>query len=243
METMSTTQKLIIDIETIGEDFDALDKATQENLTRWIKKDSDSESEYKLALEDVKNELGFSPLTGEIVAIGVLDFHKNEGAVYYQAPGQKNEEVKEDGMTFKQMTEEEMLKHFWKLAEHYDTFVTFNGRTFDVPFLMVRSAIKGIRPTKDLMQGRYIWQQRNSTAVHIDLFDMLTFYGATRRKGGLHLWSRAFGIESPKSGGVSGEDVMPLFKKKKFLDIAKYNVGDLRATRLLYEKWENYLNF
>ena len=241
---MSTaTNKLVIDIETIGEDFDALDKATKENLTRWIKKDSDTESEYRLALQDVKNELSFSPLTGEVVAIGLLDYHKNEGAVYYQAPGQKNAELKEEGISFKQMTEKEMLQKFWELATRYEIFITFNGRTFDIPFLMVRSAIHGVRPTKDLMQGRYPWQQRNNSAIHIDLIDVLSFYGATRRKGSLHLWSRAFGIESPKAGGVSGEDVGPLFKKKKFLEIARYNVGDIRATRELYTKWEDYLSF
>ncbi len=239
---MPQTNKLILDIETVGEDFDKLDHATQENLTRWIKKDSENDASYKLALQDIKNELSFSPLTGEIVAIGVLDYYKNEGGVYYQAPGQKNEEIKEDGISFKQMEEEEMLRKFWELATHYEVFVTFNGRGFDVPFLMVRSAIKGVRPTKDLMQARYAWQQRNNSAVHVDLLDVLSFYGATRRKGSLHLWSRAFGIPSPKANGVAGDDVGPLFKKKKFLDIAKYNVGDLRATRALYEKWEGYLN-
>jgi DNA polymerase elongation subunit (family B) len=239
---MSNTQKLVIDIETIGESYDSLDKATQENLTRWIKRDSDSEEEYKIALEDLKNGLGFSPLTGEIVAIGALDYHKNEGGVYYQAPGQKNEEIKEDGISFKQMTEEEMLRKFWELAERYQVFITFNGRAFDMPFIITRSAIKGIRPTKDLMRGRYLYQN-NPDALHIDLAEQLSFYGATRRKGSLHLWSRAFGIPSPKSGGVTGDDVGPLFKKKKFLEIAKYNVGDIRATRLLYEKWEKYLSF
>ena len=240
---MSTTQKLILDIETIGENFESLDAATQENLTRWIKKDSDNENEYKLALQDLKNGLGFSPLTGEIVAIGVIDYYKNEGGVYYQAPGQKNEEVKEDGISYKQMTEEGMLQKFWELATRYDTFITFNGRSFDIPFLMVRSAIHNIRPTKDLMQGRYAWQQRNNTAIHIDLLDMLSFYGAVRRKGSLHLWTRAFGIPSPKSGGVTGDDVGPLFKNKKFLDIARYNALDIRATRELYSKWEQYLSF
>ena len=239
---MTQSNKLVIDIETIGEDFDSLDHETKENLTRWIKKDSDSEDEYKIALEDLKNGLGFSPLTGEIVAIGLLDYHKNEGGVYYQAPGQKNEEIKEDGISFKQMTEEEMLRKFWELAERYQVFITFNGRAFDMPFIMARSAIKGIRPTKDLMRGRYLYQN-NPDALHIDLLEQLSFYGATRRKGSLHLWSRAFGIPSPKSGGVTGDDVGPLFKKKKFLEIAKYNVGDIRATRLLYEKWEKYLAF
>src|SRR3954462_10960338 len=115
MRLMSTTQKLVLDIETIGEDFDSLDHATQENLTRWIKKDSDNEDEYKLALQDLKNGLGFSPLTGQIVAIGVLDYYKNEGAVYYQAPGQKNPDTKEDGIKFEQMTEEAMIRKFWEL--------------------------------------------------------------------------------------------------------------------------------
>ena len=148
--TMSTaTNKLVIDIETIGEDFEKLDHATRENLTRWIKRDSDSDEEYKVALEDLKNGLGFSPLTGEIVAIGLLDYHKNEGGVYYQAPGQKIEETKEDGISFKQMTEEEMLRKFWELAARYQVFITFNGRAFDIPFIVIRSAIHGIRPTKD----------------------------------------------------------------------------------------------
>jgi len=239
---MSTIHKLVTDIETVGEDFEALDKTTRENLTRWIKRDADSDNEYKLALDDLKTGLGFSPLTGEIVAIGALDCQKNEGAVYYQAPGQRNAELKEDGITFKQMTEVEMLRKFWELAEHYQVFITFNGRAFDMPFLMIRSAILGVRPTKDLMRGRYLYQN-NPDSLHIDLAEQLSFYGAVRRKGNLHLWSRAFGIPSPKSGGVTGDDVGPLFKKKKFLEIAKYNVGDIRATRELYLKWEEYLQF
>ena len=239
---MPTHQKLIIDIETIGEDFDSLDKATQENLTQWIRRESDNDDDYERALTELKGRMGFSPLTGEIVAIGVLDYYKDAGVVYFQAPGEKNEEQIENGITFKQSSEKDMLQKFWEGARQYDYFITFNGRAFDIPFLMTRSAIHGIRPTKDLMRGRYVYQH-NPDAIHIDLFDQLTYYGAVRKKGGLHLWSRAFGIESPKSGGVTGDDVGRLFSEKKFLDIAKYNVGDLRATKALYEKWETYLAF
>ena len=246
---MPNSQKLILDIETIGEDFDALDHDTQENLTRWIKKESSTEEEYQTALADLKNELGFSALTGEIVVIGVLDHYKNEGVVYFQAPGEKIDEStlrqaqgKEPGITFKQASEKEMLQKFWDGAKQYEQFITFNGRGLDIPFMMVRSAVHGIRPTKDLMRGRYLYQQ-DPRALHIDLQDQLTFYGSARRKGSLHLWSRAFGIESPKADGITGDDVSRLFKEKKFLDIAKYNVGDLRATKALYEKWETYLQF
>ena len=204
------------------------------------KKESSSEIEYKEALRELKSGLGFSPLTGEIVVIGVLDCGKNQGVVYFQAPGEDIKEFSKDNITFKQATEKEMLEKFWQGAKEYDEFIGFNSRGFDVPFIMTRSAIHGVKPTRNLMEGRYLYQQRDGK--HIDLQDQLTFYGAVWKKGNLHLWSRAFGIKSPKSEGVTGDDVGQLFKDKKFLEIAKYNAGDLRATKELYEKWEKYLN-
>ncbi len=239
---MSTTPaKLVFDIETIGENFDELDETTQGVLTQWLAREAADKDEYQRLLDDVKNGLGFSPLTGQIVVIGVLDVEKDKGGIYYQSPKVKAERFEEDGIAFEAMTEVQMLEKFWEVAKQYQVFVTFNGRSFDVPFLMVRSAINGVRPTKNLMFGRYLYQQ-HTDAIHIDLLDQLSFQGAVRRKGSLHLWSRAFGIESPKAQGITGDDVGGLFKKKKYLDIARYNVGDLRATGALYEKWEKYFN-
>lgn len=239
---MSNIKKLVFDIETIGEDFENLDDATKESLTRWIERESENDDDYERALADLKDGLGFSPLTGEIVAIGALDPDTNQGAVYFQAPGKKIKESEEEGIAFKPQTEKQMLESFWKLAERVEVFVSFNGRSFDAPFLMIRSAILGVRPSKDLMRARYLYQQ-NPNAVHIDLLDQLTFYGAMRRKGSLHLWSRAFGVKSPKESGVTGDDVGRLFKEKKYLEIAKYNVGDLSATAELFKRWQDYLRF
>ena len=175
---------LVFDIETIGENFDKLDVTTQESLTRWIRKESQNEEEYRAALEDMKNGLGFSPLTGEIVVIGVFDSEKDKGAIYYQAPGQKNKDFEDNGIVYRQCAEKEMLEKFWEGAKQYNEFISFNGRAFDVPFIIVRSAVHGIRPTKDLMYNRYINSQR-SNAVHIDLLDQLSFYGTVRKKGNL----------------------------------------------------------
>ena len=232
--------QLIFDIETIGEDFDKLDRTTQESLTRWIRKESQNEEEYRAALEDMKNGLGFSPLTGEIVVIGVFDAEKDKGAIYYQAPGEKNKDFEENGIVYRQCTEKEMLERFWEGAKQYNEFVSFNGRAFDVPFIIVRSAVYKIKPTKDLMYNRYINSQK-SNAVHIDLLDQLSFYGTVRRKGSLHLWCRVFGIASPKAEGVTGDDVGQLFKEKEFSTIAKYNSRDLFATRDLYRHWRDYV--
>jgi len=234
--------RLIFDIETIGEDFDKLDKTTQENLTRWIKKEAESENDYRRELENVKNGMGFSPLTGEVVAIGVLDYDKNQGVIYFQAPDKKIKDFEENGFRFKQATEKEMLESFWNGARNYQEFISFNGRGFDVPFLMIRSAVYGIRPSKNLMSNRYLGSQ-NYEAKHIDLMDQFSFYGALRKKGNLHLYARAFGIKSPKAKGITGDDMGRLFKEGKFEDIAKYNKNDLIATKELFDYWDKYLKF
>ncbi len=231
--------KLVFDIETVGEDFDSIDDSTKENLMRWLKREAQSETEYNSMLEDLKNSLGFSPLTGKVVAVGVLDISKNNGVVYYSTDDNIPSETEEDNFKFKIASEAEMLEKFWQGAKEYSEFISFNGRSFDVPFLMIRSAINRIKPTIDLLSYRYLNMQKGG-AVHIDLFDQLSFYGAVRKKSSLHLWCRAFGIPSPKAD-VTGDDVARLFKEKQFLKIAKYNTRDLIATKELYNYWYQYL--
>lgn len=229
---------LIFDIETIGESWEAMDTTTQTVLSRWIHKTAKTKNEEQSQLTDLKEGLGFSPLTGKIVAIGVYDLERKQGAVYYTGLGTEvDEEV--DSYMLKQRTEKEMLEDFWEGAKSYDTFVTFNGRGFDVPFLLHRSIACGVMPTCDLMAGRYLYQQK--TVKHVDLQDQLTFYGAMFKKPSLHLFCRAYGIESPKSEGVSGDDVATLFANRQFKDIARYNAHDVTATAILYEKWLMYL--
>ncbi len=229
---------LIFDIETVGDNWDALDTTTQQALSRWVDRTAKNETEHEAALVDLRDGLGFSPLTGEVVAIGLYDLERGQGAVYYQSNSEEADLV-EGEYILKSRTEREMLEDFWEGAKSYDTFVTFNGRRFDVPFLNLRSAIHGIRPAKDLMDGRYLYQQKNVS--HIDLQDQLTYYGAMYRKPSLHLFCRSFGIDSPKANGVAGDDIAKLFRTEKFRDIARYNAQDVIATTELYKKWLSYL--
>ena len=219
--------KLIFDIETVGVDFDTLDERAQEYLIKAARTPEEAEK--------VRDNLSFSPLTGQIVAIGILNPDTDKGAVYFQAPELKLEQSEEAGVQYIPCTEEEILRHFWDIIRHYDQFITFNGRSFDCPYLMVRSAIHKIKPSKNLMPNRY-WDD------HIDLYDRLGFFGAVRRIMTLHMWCQAFGIKSPKEDGVDGHEVASLYRDKEYLKIAKYCFGDLRATAQLYDYWAKYIN-
>lgn len=233
--------KLVFDIETIGHDWEALDELTKKDLTRWVKRELETDESFSFKTDNIKDEMGLSPLTGEIVSIAIYDVDREAGAVYFQAPNvEKPIFFEEGGIKYQSMTEVEILKTFWNIAQKYQEFITFNGRGFDAPFMMIRSAILDIVPTIDLMDGRYLYQQKN--IKHIDIYDQMTFYGATTKKGSLHLFCRAFDIPSPKKN-VEGNEVGKLFKEKEYEKIARYNVGDVIATRELYLRWEKYLKF
>lgn len=223
--------KLIFDIETVGVDFNSLDEKAKEFLLFY--------AESPEEIENVKNGLGFSPLTGEIVAIGILNPDTDKGAVYFSAGGgsasggQRTED--ENAQYIPCSSEKEVLEHFWESATHYNQFITFNGHSFDCPFVTIRSAILKIKPTKGLIHNRYY------DTPHFDLYDRLTNFGAVRFKRSLHMWCQAFGIDSPKAKGISGDDVAQLYKDKEYLKIAKYCFDDIKATKELYRYWERYI--
>lgn len=210
---------LIFDIETVGESWETFDETTKQVLTRWIDKTSKDNQEKESLINDLKDGLGFSPLTGFIVAIGVYDLERERGVVYYT--GLENEADRfSENFTFKQRSEKAMLAEFWEGAKSYDTFVTFNGRTFDAPFLFHRSLAHGITPTRNLLEGRYPNQQRS--VRHVDLQDELTFFGAMNRRPSLHLFCRTYGITSPKQE-VSGDDVATTTLYKTWLKHTVYS--------------------
>lgn len=219
--------KLIFDIETIGVQFDGLDRVTQDFLLAECENDEERDL--------VKEQLGFSPLTGQIVAIGVLNPDSSKGAVFYHTLNDEIESQDKDVRYAPCKDEKEVIKNFWDISSHYDQFVTFNGHTFDCPFLMIRSAVLKIKPTKNLLRNRY------RQDLHCDILDSLTNFGAARWKKSLHMWCNAFGIKSPKGDGISGDQVARLFKEKKCLDIARYCFNDVKATAALYDYWEKYL--
>lgn len=230
---------LVFDIETVGETWDSLDETTQHNLAWWLRESAHTEEEFEYEMKELKEGMGLSPLTGFIVAIGVYDTEKGRGAVYFSAPDATVEAMEENGIKYEAMSEKEMLEQFWKVAAVCNEFVSFNGRGFDAPFLAIRSMAHHIVPSKDLLSNRYLSMQRGCT--HVDLMDQLTFYGAARFRKSLHLFCRALGIESPKASGTTGDDVATLYAGRKYLDIARYNAGDLFATAALYRRWKETL--
>lgn len=217
---------LIFDIETIPLDFESFDEVQKEYLLKFSKTDEEKEKTI--------DQLALWAPTNKIVAIGMLVVETNKGAVYFQAKD-KNPDYLEDNIKYSIGTEKEILEKFWQAIKYADRFVTFNGRGFDCPVLMLKSLMLGVKISRNLMPYRY------SNDVHIDLLEQLTFYNSYR-KFNLDFYCKAFDIESPKTKEVNGHEVLPMYNNGEYEKIAKYCARDLYATRELFLKWDKYLN-
>lgn len=233
---MGKTQKRIIvfDIETSSYPFESLSESQQEFLLRYAEKETNEEIKSQ-KINEAKRYLNLYPFTAKVIAVGFYDVLKEKTFVYYESNEKEEWHSDDKKINYKGLKEDDILKSFWRIVEASNQFITFNGRNFDIPFLMLRSAIKRIKPAKNLNTSRY------DKKLHIDLLEQFTYYGMTK-KFNLDFYCKAFGVESPKSQGISGMDVKNLYNAGKIKEIAVYCGKDVIATYELYKIWDEFLN-
>lgn len=227
--------QLVFDIETVGFDFESLADSQKEYLLRYAERETDEEIK-KQKIDEAIRYLSLYPFTAKVIAIGLYHTEMEKALVLYESDkGEKNVVSDDEHVVYKAMTEDEMLKTFWEYASKVKKFISFNGRNFDIPFLMLRSALRKIKPTVNFLGNRF------DTSKHIDLLEQFTFYGLIK-KFNLDFYCHSFGIESPKSKGVSGMEVKQLYEAGRIKEIAVYCGEDIRATYKLYKIWDEFLN-
>jgi hypothetical protein len=218
-------KRLVIDIETVGMPWEEHDPYVREYL---LKDKNEAEA------EEEKRRGGLSPFRGRIVAIGVVNADDGRSCVLYEVPGQEElKTVKEGSRTYISGTEKMILETFWEFMNPDDRFISFNGRQFDGPFIMIRSAINGIVPKRDLVGYRYAYHP------NCDLRDALSFNGTVNTRQirfNLDFACKAFGITSSKTESMDGRKVETLYYAGHYDEIADYCLDDVRATSELYQK-------
>lgn len=213
---------LVFDIETLGKKFEELDEVEQDYLLNNLEK---AEPDKEVA----KNKTALYSIFGIVCAIGALDVGNKTGFVLSLST--KEIKPEKDNFTYKTFaTEKELLEEFWKITSTYEQFVTYNGDTFDFPYLMIRSGINRVKMPFEIKK----W----GSDKFLDLQNKI------RQSHGfkLEMLCKAFGIENPKEKGVHGDDVTKLYNEGEFNKIADYVARDATATTELYLIWKNYMS-
>ncbi len=217
---------VVFDIETVGLPWLDLDPMQREAITRG----ATDGFEYR----ERKEWRSLSPYAAKAVVVAMLNPETRRGKVWYESAA-REESDSPDGLFHRVgLSEAEMLAEFWADLGRYERVVSFNGRSFDGPFLSVRSAIHGVAPSRNLSGYRY------SLAEHLDLKEALTFLGAVywKQQPSLHAACVAFGIPSPKTAEMHGYAVGEAYRQGRLPEILEYCRRDVEATAELLRRLE-----
>ncbi len=126
-----------------------------------------------------------------------------------------------------------MLADFAEFVNKWEpTLVTWNGRGFDLPVLMLRSLRYGVSAPWYYRKPGY--RYRYSTASHVDLCDIMADHGATRMTS-LHGAARLIGL--PGKDGVDGSQVEALFRTGQIEALRGYCLSDVAQTAFLFLRY------
>ena len=224
---------IVFDIEVAGFAWDEVDEITRGYLLNRERDPARRDS--------VSERTALYPGLGKVIAIGMWLIEEDRGMILLE--GERAEEHEWEKVSRSKIfrgSERELLEKFWKTVgsgspkRRRPQLVTYNGRGYDGPMLMVRSAQLGVAPTRNLVPNRYALED------HCDLMDVLTFYGATRDRYSLDYWCRRFDIESPK-GSIDGSQVARAYRDGRIDDIGEYCLRDVRATGELFRRLDKTL--
>lgn len=205
---------MILDIETI-----AIDGA--EALVEPVSAPSNYKDEAKIAAYVAEGQArqiekaGLYPWTARIIAMGWCEDSDDAAIVRVM-----NSEA----------AERDVLGEFWGRVWDRRTnvvlpLVTFNGRAFDLPVLMVRSRLLGVRyPVLNIDRFR---------SPHPDLLRILTFDGVLDYRS-LTWFAKRFGL--PTDDAFSGREIAQLHEDGNWDAIRMHCESDVMLTRMLAER-------
>jgi 3'-5' exonuclease len=130
-----------------------------------------------------------------------------------------------------------MTRKFWQGWHKYGcpTLVTFNGRGYDLPLLELAAFRFGLAvPNWFNTEARSYEQSRNryNTDAHLDLYDFVSNFGATKLSGGLNLLANLIG--KPGKSGVDGSMVQDMYLSGEVAAINDYCRCDVLDTYFVF---------
>jgi hypothetical protein len=131
-------------------------------------------------------------------------------------------------------SEQQILEVFWKLAEQFSPVCGFNIAYFDLPVILVRSAILGVEPAK-------VFDMRPWGNDVVDIY--LGRFGPkgntdSKKPGKLKLLAPLYGIEVP-AGDVEGSQVESLMQTDP-VKVGTYCISDVKITVKLHQALAGY---
>jgi len=157
-------------------------------------------------------DMGLSPLTNMICCLSWYDSEGKSGNIVLESESPEHEK--------------DCLLSIWEDLSGGNIFVTFNGRSFDLPTLRSHSLKHKIKIPVDIDAGRY------NRGNHIDMRQILA--GDDKfAPGKLDFFAQRF-LGVGKTEGIAGKDIQDWWDVGLKEDIAAYCDNDAKITYQLF---------
>ena len=194
---------LVVDIETVPDDM-ADDLKPQCSLGNLVDPVKIAAKQTEWEEDGQGKKMSLSPAMNKIISLQMW------GDGFYQQP----------------KDEADMLSNFWYTVAHHGTIVGYNLINFDLPTILMRSMLLGIKPSRELPLRKY-----NREPI-FDVMQELAYWNPENWKG-LDWWAKRLGIGATIG---SGADIHNLWKKGKQEEIDAHCRRDVELTRDIYER-------
>lgn len=163
---------------------------------------------------EAMSKLSLSPLTGRIICVA----SKIDDATPRVIVGEDEKSIVAEALA---------------LMSKATRVVTFNGKSFDMPYIMIAGARHGLNiPARFLrLLAKY------DTEHHVDVRNVLTNFNQFG-KGKLGQWATRFGIEPPYGDGSKVES---WYNNQMWDEISRHSMTNVEATYLIYKRLELFV--
>lgn len=218
---------MVLDLESYRDQLD-------DRYMNWKMGDIKAPANYKdpdkidayiaSAKVEALDKLALSPLTGKIILMGLMFDKEPKFEHTKYSIG-----MKDVFHVALQGEEIDILNNFWMLFSIYTLndvdVVSYNGKAFDLPFIMNRSIINKIKMPRKISMSDYLSKYR-----HTPHFDVYNWLGT----GSLVEWSYRFGLTD--SLQRDGNKIGTWYETGQMQLIIDKNLIDITQTTLLYQQ-------
>ena len=216
---------LVIDIETIP-NMDVIDLLPEPKADARLKDLVKIAADIERKKAEAVGKMGLDPNFGRVCAIG-----------YAERPDGGQPATRDDHMS--EATDEEearILAAFWQAVRVCDRIGSFNGAGFDIPFILRRSWLLGVRPTRKF--ETVPWRCATGESNHVDVRLALSL-GDAKAKGTMDLYGK-LKLGRGKTDGMDGSQVWDYWREGRVDEIREYCRGDCATTLDLLESLYGY---
>jgi len=216
--------QVVIDIETIP-NIDVIDLLPEPQPDSRLKDPIKVAADIEKKKEKATGGMSLDPNFGRVCVIGYAD--------------RRNGEITSRDHWLAEATdaaEQELLSAFWESVREYQKVITFNGAGFDIPFLLRRSWLLDVKPSR--VFEVVLWKCATGEANHIDLRLVLS-NGNAKAKGTMDLFGK-LKLGKGKMDGMDGSQVWPAWQEGRIEEVRAYCREDCVRTLELLESLYGY---